>query len=63
MQTEEIRTEVCDFTAAEEELPHSFPQKEIHISEYESPEALLDVLLREHWENILNSDYDLILTK
>ena len=47
----------------EEELPHSFPQKEIHISEYESPEALLDVLLREHWENILNSDYDLILTK
>ena len=47
----------------EEELPHSFPQKEIHISDYESPEALLDVLLREHWENILNSDYDLILTK
>ena len=47
----------------EEELSHSFPQKEIHISDYESPEALLDVLLREHWENILNSDYDLILTK
>lgn len=46
----------------EEETPHSFPQTEIHIGAYESPEALIDVL-REHWENILNSDYDIVLTK
>lgn len=46
----------------EEEAPHSFPQTEIHIGEYESPEALLDVLA-EHWIFILNSDYDLVLTK
>lgn len=46
----------------EEESPHSFPQTEIHIGAYESPEALIDIL-REHWEHILNSDYDLILTK
>lgn len=46
----------------EEETLHSFPQTEIHIGAYESPEALIDIL-REHWENILNSDYDIVLTK
>lgn len=60
---EEITVGDVSRETLEEELPHSFPQTEIHISDYESPEALLDVLLREHWENILNSDYDLILTK
>ena len=46
----------------EEETPHSFPQTEVHIGDFESPEALIDIL-REHWENILNADYDLVLTK
>lgn len=46
----------------EDETPHSFPQTEIHIGAYESPEALFDVLA-EHWEHILNSDYDVVLTR
>lgn len=57
METENVSCEAFD-----EEAPHSFPQEEIHIGAYESPESLLDVL-SEHWEHILNSDYDLVLTK
>lgn len=59
---EEIPVDDVSRETFEEEAPHSFPQTEIHISEYENPESLLDII-KEHWSHIINSDYDIVFTK
>lgn len=65
-QGEEVETEqseqheeVAEDNADE---PHSFPQIELHLSDLAGIEELTQYF-KEHWEDIVNSEYDVVVTK
>lgn len=61
-QEENAPSDEVEVSESEREEPNSFPQHELHLSDLNGIEELTQFFL-ENWDAILNSDYDVLVTK